>query len=144
MKLNLYFVQELLERLLSQLGFFYTPSTANKKRIKDFFVSFPFFFFSNELQNELYEIIQHKPITSYYDDAEKCQDYCYYIYSTFSIKHNLTPKTKENFYMDCERQMRFGTEQHRQWRQNNIKDYIFICLFILLFILFYFFDKKVN
>ena len=40
-QLNPYYIQETLERLLSQLGLFYKPCQANKKKVKDFFLSFP-------------------------------------------------------------------------------------------------------
>ena len=58
MKINLHFVKEYLETSLSQLAYFYVPSKANKKKVKDYFESFPFFFFDLALQNQLYAFIQ--------------------------------------------------------------------------------------
>lgn len=141
--MNIYFIQEMLENVLSQLGYFYVPNNANKKRAKDFFASFPFFFYDMNHQNELYSIIQAKPLTSFYDNTETMKEYCHYIYSAFSLKHGLPTKKRNEFYLNLKRQLLHGTEHHKQWKQKNIQSYLFICLFILMIILFYWFEKNV-
>ncbi len=133
----------MLENVLSQLGYFYIPNNANKKKVKDFFASFPFFFYDMNHQNDLYKIIQEKPLTSFYDDSNSMKEYCYYIYSTFSLKYDLPIKKIDEFYTDLKRQLIHGTEHHKQWKQKNIQSYIFICLLILIIILFYWFEKNV-
>ena len=139
-QLNPYYIQETLERLLSQLGLFYKPCQSNKKKVKDFFLSFPFFFYHDTLQNELYDIIHNKPITSYYDSNETMMNYCFYIYESFSLKYKLNFKTKEEFYEDSKRQMSQESYRYKQWKQSNIRHYLFIALFCLLIILYVLFE----
>lgn len=139
MQFNLFFIQESLEHILAPLGYFYVPSNANKKRAKDFFESFPYFFYDIHFQNKLYEIIQSKPITSYCDSKEHIQEYCFFIYFEFSTHYGLKPKSKDEFYKKMLEQLYHGSERHKKWKQNNIQDYIFICLLIVLFSLYYFF-----
>lgn len=141
MKFNLYYIQETLAHILSQLGHFYIPSSANKKRVKDFFMSFPFFFFDIRFQSELYDIIQEYPITSYYDHQEDMKDYCFYIYFKFSENHGLASKSKQAFYDDMTKQLHHGTEQWKQWKQHNIQDYLFGIVLVLICVAYYFFEK---
>ena len=58
LNINKYFVCELLEDYLSQLGLYYIASKSNQKKIVDLFYSLPFFFFNATIQNLLYKIIQ--------------------------------------------------------------------------------------
>ena len=55
LKINKYFVCELLEHYLSQLGFYYIGSKSNQKKIVDLFYSLPFFFFDQTVQSILYK-----------------------------------------------------------------------------------------
>ena len=43
--INKYYIKELLENLLSQIGWYYKGNKSNKKKIILFFESLPFFFF---------------------------------------------------------------------------------------------------
>lgn len=139
MKFNLYYIQETLEHVLSQMGHFYRPTGANKKRAKDFFLSFPYFFYDIRFQNELYQLIQEYPISSYYDHEEDMKDYCFYIYYKFSENHGLKSKSKHQFYETMIHQLHHGTEQYNQWKRHNIRDYIFIIVLILLCVAYYYF-----
>ena len=46
--------------------YFYVPSKANKKKIKQLFEAIPYFLPDNE-QNTLFTIIRQHPIESFYD-----------------------------------------------------------------------------
>ena len=56
--INKYYIQELLENLLSQIGWYYKGTKSNKKKIIVFFESLPFFFFNEKYQNIIYDIIK--------------------------------------------------------------------------------------
>ena len=67
--------------------YFYVPSKANKKKIKQLFEAIPYFL-PEDKQNRLFTIIQKNPITSYYDNTESMKDYGYIIYKEYMLSEN--------------------------------------------------------
>jgi len=143
MKLNVNFIQEGLEVFLAQIGYFYEPTKANRKRIVDFFESFPFFFYNLEFQNEIYNIIKKRPIRSYYDTTENMKEFCYLIYNDFNTKYNIPIKSQEEFYANLKYQLHHETAKYKQWKKNNIHSYIFIIVIFLIVGIYYYFQKYV-
>lgn len=144
MKINKYFIQETLENMLGQLGYYYQPTKANKKRVCDFFESLPFFFFEINFQNRLYETIKTYPIKSYIDSNENMRDFCYFIYKDFSRKYQLNYKEKELFYKIINYQLHNETKKFKKWKQNNIHTYVFILILCIFLIFYIWFDNKVD
>tara|TARA_B110000003_G_C16360304_1_gene422402 strand:+ start:93 stop:533 length:441 start_codon:yes stop_codon:yes gene_type:complete len=142
MKINLHFVKEYLETSLSQLAYFYVPTKANKKKVKDYFESFPFFFFDLALQNQLYAFIQKRPIVSYYDSNENLKTFCYLIYKDFNLSYDLPIKTQEDFYKHLEFQIHSETAKYKQWKKNNIHHFLFFVLLILMGFCYYYLETK--
>ena len=74
--INILFVQENLEQILSQIGYYYIANKSNQTKIIDFLKSFPFFFFDKKIQNILFLVIQDTQIKSYIDSNEDMQELC--------------------------------------------------------------------
>uniref|UniRef100_A0A6C0KNZ0 Uncharacterized protein n=1 Tax=viral metagenome TaxID=1070528 RepID=A0A6C0KNZ0_9ZZZZ len=141
MRLNVHYIQETLESILSQIGYFYQPTKANKKKIIDFFQTFPYFFFDIHFQNVLYKIIQNHPIRSFYDSNNHMQDYCYLIYKDFMLTHETTYKSQEEFYAHLKYVLENETHMYKKWKQKNIHNYLFFFMIVFLIILYYFINK---
>jgi hypothetical protein len=107
--------------------YYYYPSKANKKRIKELFVSLPYFL-PSEYQNILYKIINKYPIESYYDKHETMMDYGYIIYREFNkyIKNSYLPYNEymDNFYLELYKDNRI----YKKW----LKHIIFIIIIIII------------
>ena len=142
MKINKYFVQETIESLLSQLGYFYIPTKANKKRVCDFFQSLPFFFFDLPIQNKLYDIIHIRPLKSYIDSNEDMKEFCYYIYHDFSKIYQMNYKTSQEFYEHFKQQLYSETIKYKKWKKNNIHTYIFIVVFFVFLGIYLYVEMK--
>jgi len=67
--------------------YFYVPSKANKKKIKQLFEAIPYFL-PEDKQNTMFTIIQKNPITSYYDATDTMKDYGYIIYKEYMMSEN--------------------------------------------------------
>ena len=119
--MNVHYIQETLETILSQIGYFYHPTKANKKKIIDFFQSFPYFFFDTHFQNILFEIVQLYPIRSFYDSNEDMRHYCYLIYKHFMQTHNAEYKSQEEFYAHFQYVLESETHMYKKWKQKNIR-----------------------
>ena len=143
-QINKYFILEHLENTLSQLSYYYIPSKSNKIIVKKFFHSVPFFFFNVETQNKLYKIIQNYQITSYIDNTESMKQLCYNIYKDFSIKLNIKPKTKYDFFNDLILNLHNEENKIKKIKQKNIHSYLFFLFIIGIIIGYYFIQNKIN
>lgn len=143
-QINKYFILENLENTLAQLSYYYIPSKSNKIIIKKFFHSVPFFFFNVETQNKLYKIIQNYQITSYIDSNESMKQLCYNIYKDFSIKLNIKPKTKYDFFNDLILNLHNEENKIKKIKQKNIHSYLFFLFIIGIIIGYYFIQNKIN
>ena len=132
MKINKYFVQETIESLLSQLGYFYIPTKANKKRVCDFFNRYRSFF-DLPIQNKLYDIIHIRPLKSYIDSNETWR-ILYYIYMTL-VEYIKWIINFTEFYEHFKQQLYSETIKYKKWKKNNIHTYIFIVVFFVFLVL---------
>jgi hypothetical protein len=143
-QINKYFILENLENTLAQLSYYYIPSKSNKIIVKKFFHSVPFFFFNVETQNKLYKIIQNYQITSYIDSNESMKQLCYNIYKDFSIKLNIKPKSKYDFFNDLILNLHNEENKIKKIKQKNIHSYLFFLFIIGIIIGYYFIQNKIN
>ena len=140
-KINMYYIQETLEQFLSQLGYYYQSNKPNKKKIQDLFESLPFFFYEEHIQNVLYKVIKKQPLVSFYDNNENMKYFCYFIYTEFSKIYQLKYKSQEDFYNGMKHRLYHGTMRYKEWKKNNLHDYLFFLFFLLvLFLYFYCFS----
>ena len=137
-KINNYFVQELCEKYLAQIGYFYIPNKANKKVIIELLQNVSFFFFNKDIQNILYKIINKYQITSFIDKKEDMKNLCYIIYKEFSFELGLKYKTEIDFYKELENEMYSENNKNKKIRQKNIHSILFSILLILLILLYLF------
>jgi hypothetical protein len=144
MQINTYYSQEALEILLSQLSSFYEPSKVNKKKLKLFFETMPFFFFDPHSQNTLYVITKEKPCSSFLDSQEDMKQYCFYLYQEFSKRMNVPCKSFADFFHDFDLRCFHESEKYKQIKRNFIHTILFVILLLIFGISFYFFQKKNN
>ncbi len=144
MQINTYYSQEALEVMLSQLASFYKPSKVNKKNLKLFFATMPFFFFDLHSQNTLYMIIKDKPCSSFLDTQDNMKQYCFYLYQEFSKRMNVPCKCFTDFFSDFDLKCFHESEKYKQIKRNNMHTILFVILLIICGISFYFFQKKNN
>lgn len=137
-KINMYYIQETLEQFLSQLGYYYQPNKPNKKKIQDLFESLPFFFYQEHIQNVLYKVIKKQPLVSFYDNNENMKYFCYFIYTEFSKIYQLKYKSQEDFYNGMKHRLYHGTMQYKEWKKNNLHDYLFFLFFLLVLFLYFY------
>jgi|MDTD01.3.fsa_nt_gb hypothetical protein len=142
-QINMYYIQETLESFLSQCGHYYKPNKANKKKIVDLFETLPFFFYDIPVQNTLYKIIQKQPLRSFYDSNEDMKEYCYCMYEDFSKTYQLKYKPQEEFYQVMSHRLYHGTMRYKEWKKNNIHDYLFF-LFLVLVLVGYIYINNIN
>ena len=136
--INKYYIQELLENLLSQIGWYYKGTKSNKKKIIVFFESLPFFFFNERYQNIIYDIIKSEKLSSYIDNNKDMKLFCYNIYLKFSYQLNLKYKSQKKFYNDFLIKVNNNTESYIKIRKvtyHNI--YFFTVIFIILSLYIY-------
>jgi hypothetical protein len=139
---NKYFVREHIKNTLSQMGYFYTATKSNKKKVKDYFHTLPFFFFDNETQDILYKIIYNTDITSNIDKQSSFRVLCYNIYKDFCMKYKTSFVSYSEFYRNIEFRI-FSHEYYiRKERQNNIHSFILFLLVITLGTFYYLFSEK--
>jgi hypothetical protein len=101
----------------------YVPSKANKKKLKQWIESIPFFL-PEEKQNTFYTWIRKNPIECYWDTRELLQEYGYLLY-TQSVP-NVRIKTKKEYMEDLYSPPNMYQQKHS------------LLFFLVLFILFYF------
>ena len=136
MKMNTQYIQQVLELFLGQCGYFYKATKANIKKSKDFFETFPFVFFNDHFQNELYQIIKTYPYQPYLNTNTDMKIYCYMIYEAFSKKHNLSYKSYETFYDDFEMRCFHETYVYKHYKKNTIHTLI-VCVVLICCLLIY-------
>ena len=137
-QMNMYYIQETLEGFLSQVAHYYNANKANQKKIIDLFETLPFFFYDIPIQNTLYKIIQKQPLRSFYDNQENMKEFCYFIYEEFSKTYQLKYKSKEDFYKTMKYRLYHGTMRYKEWKKNNMHDYLFFLFLILILVGYYF------
>ena len=138
-KINLLVIQEFLEHLLSQAGYYYIGNKSNQKKVVEFFNSLPFFFFNEEIQNKLFVLIRDSELKSYIDNNDDMKEYCYMIYKKFSNHLNLKVKDKTDFYHDLQQRLHNETYTYKKIKQNNLHTYIFIIIMLCFAFFYYFF-----
>ena len=135
--INKYYIQEVLENLLSQVGWYYKSNKSNKKKIIIFFESLPFFFFNETYQNNLYNIIKNEKLINYIDKNEHMKDFCYNVYLKFSYKYNLRYKNKQQFYDNFLVKVKNNTDSYIKIKKvtfHNIYFFILIIIIITIYI----------
>jgi hypothetical protein len=142
LKINKYFVCELLEHYLSQLGFYYIGSKSNQKKIVDLFYSLPFFFFDQTVQSILYKVIQRNNIKTHIDSNKSMKILCYNIYKDFCIKLNCPHKEYEDFYDSIKFKLTSDKYYMKKIKQNHIHSFIFSILFIGILSVYYCLSKR--
>lgn len=143
--INKYYIQEVLENLLSQVGWYYKSNKSNKKKIITFFESLPFFFFNEIYQNDLYTIIKIEKLSNYIDKNKDMKDFCYNIYLKFSYKYNLRYKNKDKFYDDFLIKIKNNTDSYIKIKKTTYHNiYFFIVIFIILLTYIYIKYVKIS
>jgi len=139
---NKYFVRECIQNTLSQLGYFYKANKANKKKVKDYFNSLPYFFFDNETQNLLFKTIEKSDFTSYIDKHSSFKVLCYKIYKDFCKRYDISFSSYSEFYKDIENKTFSHDYYIKKEKQNNIHSYIVFLLIVSLIVFYYLLTKK--
>ncbi len=142
LKINKYFICELTEHYLSQLGFYYVASKSNQKKIVDLFLSLPFFFFDVTVQDMFYKVIKNNNVKAHIDSKKSLQNLCYNIYKDFCIKLNCPYKNYEDFYDNIKFKLTSDTYYMKKTKQNHIHSFIFSILFVGLIFIYYYLSKR--
>lgn len=142
LKINKYFVCELIEHYLSQLGFYYVASKSNKKKIVDLFYSLPFFFFDATFQNILYKVIQHNNMKTCIDSNQSMKRFCYNVYKDFCMNLNYPHKDYEDFYDNIKFKLTSDKYYMKKTKMNHIHSYIFSILFVGILSVYYCLSKR--
>jgi len=142
LKINKYFVCELLEHYLSQLGLYYIGNKSNQKKIVDLFYSLPFFFFDQTVQSILYKVIQRNNIKTYIDSNKSMKILCYNIYKDFCIKLNYPYKDYEDFYDNIKFKLTSDKYYMKKIKRNHIHSFIFSILFVGILSVYYCLSKR--
>ena len=137
-KINKYFVQEICQKYLSQIGYFYIPNKANKKIIVELLQNISFFFFDKDIQNTLFKIINKYQLTSFIDKKEDMKNLCYIIYKEFSYELGLTYKTEIDFYKELENDMYNENNKNKAIKQKNIHSILFSILLVIIILVYLF------
>jgi hypothetical protein len=112
--------------------FYYIPSKANRKKIKDLLYAIPYFV-KEEEQTLLFDIIHTNPIESYWDTTKAMNDYGYIIYKNFHVETKQRVKDFTEYMNDLNRP--FNDFEYKRKRTHHI------LFFIFLLLLFYFIYK---
>jgi len=100
----------------------YVPSKANKKKLKQWIESIPFFL-PEEKQNSFYSWIRKNPIEVYWDTRESLQEYGYMMYAQ---SETTGIKSKKEYMEDLYSPPNMYQQKHS------------LLFFLVLFLLFYF------
>lgn len=142
LNINKYFVCELLEEYLSQLGIYYIASKSNKKKIADLFYSIPFFFGNSKVQNILYKSIQKNNVKMYIDSNYDMRCLCHNIYKDFCSTLNYPYKDYEDFYDSIHFKLTSDKYYMKKTKQKHIHSFIFSILFIGIICVYYCLSKR--
>ena len=141
LNINKYFVCEVLEHYLSQLGTYYTASKSNQKKIVDLFYSLPFFFFDPKCQGILYKSIQKHNIKAHINSSKDMKNLCHNIYKDFCLKVNCPFKDYDEFYDSIWFKMTSDKYYMKKTKQNYIHSFIFSILFVGIICVYYCLSK---
>lgn len=139
---NKYFVCEVLEHYLSQLGLYYVGNKSNKKKIVDLFYSLPFFFFDATIQNTLYKVIQGNNVSQHIDCNKNMKIMCHNIYKDFCLELNCPYKDYEEFYDSIWFKTTSDKYYMKKTKQNHIHSFIFSILFLGIGCAYYSLSKR--
>jgi hypothetical protein len=139
---NKYFVCELLEHYLSQLGIYYIANKSNRKKIVELFYSLPFFFFDATIQSILYKSIQKNSVKTHIDSNADMKRLCYNIYKDFCSKLNYGYKDYEDFYDSIRFKVASDKYYMKKIKQNHIHSFIFSILFVGILSVYYCLSKR--
>ena len=142
LSINKYFVCEVLENYLSQVGLYYTASKSNQKKIVDLFYSLPFFFFDATVQSILYKIIQKNNVKTHINKNKDMKKLCHKIYQDFCMKLNCPYKEYDDFYDTIQFKITSDKYYMKKTKQNHIHSFIFSILFIGIVCLYYCLSKR--
>ena len=140
--INKYFVCELLENYLSQIGFYYVASKSNQKKIIDLFYSLPFFFFDATFQNILYKSIRKNSVKTHIDSSFNMKRLCHGIYKDFCSKLNYPYKEYEEFYDGVHYKTTSDKYYMKKTKQKHIHSFVFSILFIGIVCVYYCISKR--
>lgn len=140
--INKYFVCELLEEYLSQLGYYYTCNKSNKKKIVELFHSLPFFFFGQKEQSILYKVIQKNNVTAFIDSNESMKKLCHNIYKDFCMTVNYPHKEYDEYYKSIKYKINHDTYYMKKMKQKHIHSFVFCLLFIGIVCIYYILSKR--
>lgn len=142
LNINKYFVCELLEHYLSQLGLYYVANKSNKKKIIDLFYSIPFFFFDPSIQSILYKSIQKNNVKTHIDTNDDMRRLCHNIYKDFCSKLNYSYKDYEEFYDNIRYKLTSDKYYMKKTKQKHIHSFVFSILCIGVVCSYYCFSKR--
>ena len=142
LNINKYFVCELLEHYLSQLGLYYIANKSNKKKIIDLFYSLPFFFFDSTVQNNLYKCIQKNSVKTHIDTNVDMRQLCHNIYKDFCSTVSYPHKDYEEFYNNIYLKITSDKYYMKKTKQKHIHTFIFSILFIGIVSVYYCLSKR--
>ena len=142
LNINKYFVCELLEHYLSQLGLYYVASKSNKKKIVDLFYSLPFFFFDPTTQSTLYKCIQNNSVKTHIDAKDDMMLLCHNIYKDFCSKMKYPYKDYEEFYENIHFKLTSDKYYMKKTKQKHIHSFIFSILLIGIVSVYYCLSKR--
>ena len=132
-QINKIYIQKQSQFLLSQLGYFYVPCKSNQKKVKDFLLSLPYFWFDHNTQSTVYDIIKNNNVKCFIDTKSSFQRLCYKIYHDISIKLEMIPIEYNEFYQNIRNDCYSEERYLKHLKYQNIHSYIFF-LFIMGFI----------
>lgn len=105
----------------------YVPSKPNKKKMKQWIESIPYFLPETH-QNIFFKHIRTYPIESYWDSRDKMEEYGYLLYSSFHESLRKSYKSKEDYRLDLYQ------NKTKQKQVHNIL--YFSAVFLILLILY--------
>jgi hypothetical protein len=142
--INKNYIIDVLESILSQIGYFYEASKSNQIMIKKYLHSMPFFFMSKEHQNMLYKIIKSHQISSYIDSKDGMMDLCYFIYKDFCVKCNAQYKSKEVFYKDLVLNLHRTTVEKKQYFKRTYHNLIFYMVILCIMMIYVYMSRQCS
>lgn len=134
---NKKYIQTVIEQYLSQIGYNYSPTKPNKKKIQELFDSLSFFFFNDEYQNILYDILNQYCISDHIDRHSDMKKLCYCIYEDVSLKLGFTYddiKTYDEFYKSYIYNINTAEVDIVRDKLSQVKSYVFLLIIIVLLI----------
>lgn len=107
--------------------FHYVPNKPNKKKMKQWIESLPYFL-PEEYQNLFFTLIRKYPIETYWDTRDNMNKYGYLLYSSFCQSLRKTHTTEEDYHL--------GLYKNKS-KEKRIHTLVFVGLVVLLLVAIY-------